>query len=134
MGTTNNRMFVAKRLFSLGSASAGIGVALGAFGAHGLKSMISAETLSVFETAVRYQMYHALGMIVTAWASTHWGIERRGFKAAGWCFVLGTILFSGSLYILCLTGERWLGAITPAGGVLFIAGWFLLFFSTLERG
>ncbi len=107
-----------------GSFSALIAVALGAFAAHGLKSRLEPDLLAIFETGARYQMYHALAMFVAAWAATvardnlaHW---------AGRCFLIGTVVFSGSLYALALTGTRWLGAITPFGGVLFLAGWTLL--------
>lgn len=96
-------------------------VALGAFGAHGLKNRLTPEMLTVFETGVRYQAYHALGLLLLA--------ALRGPDKAGWCFVGGILLFSGSLYALALTGVRWLGAITPLGGLLFLAGWALLAFS-----
>jgi uncharacterized membrane protein YgdD (TMEM256/DUF423 family) len=111
----------------LGCISAALGVAAGAFGAHGLKAMLSPDMLDVYETAVRYQMYHAFGLIAAGWASAPtFNIRSR---AAGWCFVAGTVFFSGSLYGLSLSGLRWLGAITPLGGVAFIAGWLLLAFS-----
>jgi uncharacterized membrane protein YgdD (TMEM256/DUF423 family) len=111
-------------LFLLGALSAGIGVGLGAFAAHGLRGRLEADMLNVFETGVRYQMYHALALLAVAWASARWpGPASNG---AGWCFVMGTVLFSGSLYLLSLTGHRWLGAITPFGGLFFIAGWLLL--------
>jgi uncharacterized membrane protein YgdD (TMEM256/DUF423 family) len=110
--------------FGLGAASAFIAVAAGAFGAHALRSRLSPELLAVFETAARYQMYHALALIATAWASVRWpgGLTHW----AGWLFVLGTLLFSGSLYALALSGVRWLGAITPIGGVAFLAAWVCL--------
>lgn len=92
-------------------------VALGAFGAHGLKTRVTPEMLAVFETGVRYQAYHALGLLALA--------ALKGPDKAGWCFVAGVALFSGSLYALALTGVRWLGAITPIGGVLFLVGWAL---------
>lgn len=98
-----------------------IAVAAGAFAAHGLKERLSPENLQVFETAARYQMYHALALLAVAWlAST---APSRAATVAGWGFVAGTILFSGSLYALVLTGTRWLGAITPIGGVAFLIGW-----------
>ncbi len=93
-------------------------VALGAFGAHGLKDRLTPELLAVFETGVRYQAYHALGLLMIA--------ALRGPDKAAWCFLGGIVLFSGSLYALALTGVRWLGAITPVGGLLFLAGWLLL--------
>jgi uncharacterized membrane protein YgdD (TMEM256/DUF423 family) len=80
--------------------------------------------LATFEVGVRYQMYHALGLIVVAWVQTKW--PSTLVVSSGWCFVLGTILFSGSLYLLTLSGIRWLGAITPLGGLAFIAGWLFL--------
>ncbi|MCU0950766.1 MAG: DUF423 domain-containing protein [Burkholderiaceae bacterium] len=110
--------------FSLGAASGAIAVAAGAFGAHGLKARVTPDLLVVFETAARYQMYHALALLAVAWAVSRWpGWRTRG---AGWCFVAGTLIFCGSLYALVGSGVRALGAITPVGGVLFIAGWLLL--------
>ena len=110
--------------FLLGSLAAGTGVALGAFAAHALRGRLGADMLNVFETGVRYQLYHALALLGVAWASTRW--PGAATTAAGWCFVAGTIVFSGSLYALSLTGQRWLGAITPLGGLAFIGGWLLL--------
>jgi uncharacterized membrane protein YgdD (TMEM256/DUF423 family) len=113
--------------FSLGALSALLSVAAGAFGAHALRSRLSPEFLAVFETAARYQMYHALGLLAVAWAVSRWpaGIAQW----AGWFFVIGTVLFSGSLYALALTGARWLGAVTPLGGVALLAGWLCLVLS-----
>lgn len=110
------------RTFALaGSVSAFIAVAAGAFGAHALRARLPADLLAVFETAARYQVYHALALLAVAIAAARWpGLPIR---AAGWLFIGGTILFSGSLYLLALTGTRWLGAITPLGGLLFLAGW-----------
>ena len=83
--------------------------------------------LAIYETAVRYQIYHAFALVATGWAADKWGLPNKsGFQIAGWCFGLGTILFSGSLYVLVLTDQRWLGAITPIGGVLFLVGWITL--------
>jgi uncharacterized membrane protein YgdD (TMEM256/DUF423 family) len=110
--------------FALGSASAFLAVAAGAFGAHALRGRLTPELLAVFETAARYQMYHALALLAVAWAVARW--PGPWPRAAGWCFAVGTVLFSGSLYALALTGLRWLGAITPLGGVAFLAGWALL--------
>ena len=121
-------------LFLLGAISASLAVALGAFGAHSIKSVVSTDMLAVFETGVRYQMYHAFGMLITALAYTHWGQKgTRGFLAAAWCFGLGTIFFSGSLYLLSFSGERWIGAITPIGGILFIGGWLALGYSAWKN-
>ncbi len=110
--------------FIIGAASAFVGVAVGAFGAHGLKNRLGAEMLTTYEVGVRYQMYHALALIVVAWAQTRWPGTLT--MASGWLFVIGTLLFSGSLYLLSLTGTRWLGAITPLGGLAFLAGWLCL--------
>jgi uncharacterized membrane protein YgdD (TMEM256/DUF423 family) len=110
--------------FLLGSLSALIAVAAGAFGAHTLRDNIPADLLATFETGVRYQMYHALALLAVAWAVTRWTNSLT--TLAGWLFVAGTLIFSGSLYTLSLTGARWLGAITPLGGVAFIGGWLCL--------
>jgi uncharacterized membrane protein YgdD (TMEM256/DUF423 family) len=108
--------------FQIAAACGFLAVALGAFGAHGLKSMLSSQgTADIFETAVRYQFFHALAMLVVA--------RLRPFPApVWWCFLIGIIIFSGSLFVLALTGLKWLGAITPIGGVAFLAGWLLLVF------
>jgi len=111
----------------LGALSGFIAVALGAFAAHGLKSRLAPDLLAVFETGARYQFYHVLALFAAAWV-----LERGGggaARAAGWCFVAGTLVFSGSLYALALSGLRWLGAITPLGGLAFLAGWLLLAWS-----
>ena len=110
--------------FTLGSVSAFLAVAAGAMGAHTLRGRLSPEMLAVFETAARYHMYHALALLGVAWALTRWpGLP---VSAAGWLFVAGTLIFSGSLYALSLSGVRWLGAITPLGGLAFLAGWLCL--------
>ena len=108
----------------LGALLACVAVGAGAFGAHGLRGRLTPDLLEVFETAVRYQMYHALGLLAVAWASEHW--PGTVTAAAGWLFVAGIVLFSGSLYLLSLTGTRWLGAVTPLGGAAFLAGWLAL--------
>ncbi|HEU4387461.1 MAG TPA: DUF423 domain-containing protein [Blastocatellia bacterium] len=113
-----------RMFFAIGAVSALIGVAAGAFGAHSLKARLDAEMLSIFEVAVRYQMYHAFGLIGVAWAHTRWPVG--AVTIAGWLFVIGTLLFSGSLYALSLSGVRWLGAITPLGGLAFLVGWACL--------
>jgi len=110
--------------FLLGAISAFIGVAAGAFGAHGLEERLHAEMLSVFEIGVRYQMYHAFGLLAAAWAYAK--RPSRLVSSGGWLFVLGTVLFSGSLYLLSITGLKWFGAVTPFGGISFLAGWFCL--------
>ena len=116
--------------FGLGALSALIAVAAGAFGAHALRERLAPDMLAVFETGARYQMYHALGLLAVAWASARWPGSTAG--PAGWLFVAGTILFSGSLYVLTLTGQRWLGAITPLGGLAFLAGWAALAWAALR--
>ncbi|MGQ0509444.1 MAG: DUF423 domain-containing protein [Betaproteobacteria bacterium] len=110
--------------FALGCVSGFLAVGLGAFGAHALKARLSPELLATFETGVRYQMYHALALLAVGWACTRW--PGTAVNASGWLFVAGTVIFSGSLYILSLTGVRWLGAITPIGGAAFLAGWLCL--------
>jgi uncharacterized membrane protein YgdD (TMEM256/DUF423 family) len=113
------------RLFAtLGALSAFLAVGAGAFGAHALRARLPADLLAVFETGARYQMYHALGLFAVAWAVTRW--PGPWPVRAGWLFLAGTLLFSGSLYGLALSGVRWLGAVTPLGGLCFLAGWLCL--------
>jgi uncharacterized membrane protein YgdD (TMEM256/DUF423 family) len=107
---------------AVGALSAAAAVAAGAFGAHALKARFGPELLAVWETAARYQMYHALALLALGPIAQAWG-GGRALRAAGWLFVVGTVLFSGSLYLLVLTGSRGLGALTPVGGVAFIGGW-----------
>jgi uncharacterized membrane protein YgdD (TMEM256/DUF423 family) len=102
----------------------GLGVALGAFGAHALRDHLSARQLAIFETGVRYQMYHALALFALAWAIGRW--PQRKFKAAAVLLIVGTVVFSGSLQLLALTGARWLGMVTPFGGIALIIGWALV--------
>ena len=116
--------------FLIGSLSGGLAVALGAFGAHALRARLTPDLLATFETGVRYQMYHALALLAVALAMTR-GPAAGLLSIAGWLFVVGTLLFSGSLYLLCLTQKRWLGAITPFGGLAFIAGWVCLALAAL---
>jgi len=110
--------------FTIGAWFAFAGVAAGAFGAHSLKSRINTEMLLVFEVGVRYQMYHAFGLIAAAWVQAKWPFALA--TSGGWFFVAGIILFSGSLYLISLSGLRWLGAITPIGGAAFLVGWVCL--------
>jgi uncharacterized membrane protein YgdD (TMEM256/DUF423 family) len=119
-----------RTFFALGALSALLAVAAGAFGAHALRGRLVPDMQTVFETGARYQMYHALALFVTAGAFTRW--PGGPVIAAGWLFVAGTVLFSGSLYLLALTGQRWLGAITPLGGLAFIAGWAALAWAALR--
>ena len=113
------------RLFAtLGSLSALIAVAAGAFGAHALRARLAPDLLAVFETGARYQMYHALALLAVAWIASRSPSPLTAW--AGWLFVIGTLLFSGSLYALALSGIRIFGAITPLGGLSFMAGWTCL--------
>lgn len=115
----------------LGSVFALLAVGLGAFGAHALRSRLEPDLQAIYETGVRYHFYHALALFVVAWLA-----ETRGSAwttAAGWAFTVGIALFSGSLYALSLSGLRWLGAVTPFGGVAFLAGWMLLLLAPFER-
>ena len=114
-----------ERLFViLGALSAAIGVGAGAFGAHALRARLEPRLLEVFETGARYQMYHAVALVLVGWAASRWPGSLT--TASGWLMVAGTVFFSGSLYALALTDIRVLGAITPIGGVCFIAGWLCL--------
>jgi uncharacterized membrane protein YgdD (TMEM256/DUF423 family) len=118
--------------FLLGAIFAGIAVAAGAFGAHSLKHLLDPARLAVFETAARYQMYHALGLCIVSWA----GERHPNVHVApiGWLFAIGILLFSGSLYALSISGNRWLGALTPVGGAAFMAGWALLAWDVWRSG
>ena len=120
-----------RTFFALGSLLAGIAVAAGAFGAHALRARLSVADLATFETGARYQMYHALALLAVAWAVQQWPGPLP--RAAGWLFVAGIVVFSGSLYTLVLTGQRWLGAVTPLGGVAFIVGWGCLVGAAMRR-
>lgn len=115
---------MSKIFLVIGSVLSFLGVAAGAFGAHGLRESLSMESLHTFEVAVRYQMYHSFALLVAGWALDKY--ERRQFVKAGWLFLAGVALFSGSLYLFILTGAEWLGALTPFGGLAFLAGWFFL--------
>lgn len=121
-----------KTFLLIGAVLGFLGVAFGAFGAHALKVRLSAEMLGVFETGVRYQMYHALAVLIVAAAIGSLG-NARLLVIAGWAFVAGILLFSGSLYALALTGVGVLGAVTPVGGLLFLAGWACLAIFALAR-
>ncbi len=101
-----------------------LSVALGAFGAHGLQERVEPRMIEIWETAARYQMYHALALFAVGWVMQQ--TQHTGATVAGWSFVAGTLIFSGSLYVMVLTGTKWLGAITPIGGTAMIVGWVAL--------
>lgn len=115
---------MSQRWFVIGSIAGAVGVGLGAFGAHGLKARVGPELVEVWETAARYHLIHALAILAAGWACERW--PGGAAAASGWLFLAGIVLFSGSLYALTLTGIRALGAITPIGGLCFIAGWLAL--------
>ena len=115
----------------LSTLSAFLAVAMGAFGAHALKAILSADMLAVYKTAVTYQMWHALGLGLIA-LLRHLHPQSRLIKYAGWLMFSGIVLFSGSLYILSLSGLKWLGMITPLGGVCFLTAWLLLMIFALS--
>lgn len=119
-------------MVTAGALLAGLAVAAGAFGAHGLRAVLSPADLTTFETAARYQMYHGLALVAAAWVAERWPGRLPGIAA--WCFIAGILLFSGSLYALVLSGVRVLGAITPLGGVAFLAGWACLALATRREG
>lgn len=122
----------AKLFLVLGCIAALLAVAVGAFGAHGLKARIAPELMSVYRTGVEYHFYHALGMVLVGLAAFHLPESAR-LRAAGWAMLAGILLFSGSLYLLALSGRAWLGTITPVGGTAFIAAWGL-FAAAVIRG
>jgi uncharacterized membrane protein YgdD (TMEM256/DUF423 family) len=115
-----------ERIFLILGALMGLlGVALGAFGAHALEATLKAnQREGTFQTATQYHLYHALALLAVAWAATRWPDNLTSW--AGYLFIVGIILFSGSLYALSITNQRWLGAITPLGGLAFLAGWVCL--------
>lgn len=116
----------------VGSLAALLGVAAGAFGAHALRQRMTPDMLAVFETGVRYQLVHALALLAVAWACTRW--PGRAVAASGAFFMAGIVLFSGSLYLLALTGIRSFGAVTPVGGLAFMLGWACLAWSAVLAG
>ncbi|MGH8539455.1 MAG: DUF423 domain-containing protein [Stenotrophobium sp.] len=115
---------------TFGAAYGFLAVAFGAFGAHALKARLSAEMLAVWRTGVEYQMYHALALLLIGLLTRQ--APSAALNAGGWCFAAGVLLFSGSLYALALSGVRVLGAVTPFGGLLFLAGWVLLGWSAIR--
>ncbi len=122
---------MSKTFFLIACVFSFLGVALGAFGAHALKQKLTPDMLQVFEVGVRYQMYHAFALFIVAWALHSWNLSSAA--AAGWWFIAGIFLFSGSLYALALSGVSWLGAITPLGGLSFLIGWLWLAWSAWKN-
>lgn len=116
--------------FALGAVAAFIAVAAGAFGAHALEGRVEPDRLETFDLAARYQMVHALALLAVAWATTRW--PGTATTAAGWLFLAGIVVFSGTLYGIGLGGPRWLGAITPIGGTAFLVGWAVLAWGALR--
>ena len=116
-----------RRLLAVGAALGGLGVALGAFGAHGLSARISAEALGWWHTAVEYQMWHALAVVALALSGRSW------VRLPAWLFVAGVLVFSGTLYAMALGAPHWFGAITPIGGLAMISGWALLAFRAMRH-
>lgn len=108
-------------LVRIGAISAGVAVAAGAFGAHGLKSVVSPAALEIWKTGVQYHLAHALAMLLVAALAGH--VELKAVQTVGKLFLVGQLIFGGSLYLLAVTGIKWLGAITPIGGVCFLLGW-----------
>ncbi len=115
---------------ALGSLLMLLGVAAGAFAAHGLKAHLSADNLDIWQTGARYHIYHALALFAVAFAATRW--QSSLISTAGWLFVAGVAVFAGSLYLLAVTNVKWLGAITPIGGLCFLAGWACLALGALR--
>lgn len=118
--------------FAIGALLGALGVAAGAFGAHALRGRLTPDMMDTFETGVRYHLVHTLALLAVAWAVTRW--PGPATSAAGWLFLAGILLFSGSLYGLSFTGIRALGAITPFGGVAFITGWLALAWGVWQGG
>lgn len=118
-------------LLAIGGILAGLGVAAGAFGAHQLKGSLSADMLDVFHTAALYQMLHGIAIVAVAGAMAHF--NRNRLRGACWLFVAGIVLFSGSLYVLALTGNPAFGMVTPLGGIAFLAGWAMVVAGTKRR-
>lgn len=122
---TDQRTRLSGSFFALsGAVAGGLAVLAGAFGAHALRARLEPGQLAVFETAARYQIYHALALLAAAWLLDRTG--QAAARLAGWLFLGGIVVFSGSLYILSLSGLAWMGAVTPVGGAAFIAGWIAL--------
>ena len=129
---TSQISMISRWVLSAGSGFALLAVVLGAFAAHGLKAVLDAQQLALFETASRYQMYHALALLVVGVMLTNPQFPRSLLKLAAIAFILGIILFSGSLYLLALVGVSWLGTITPLGGIVLLSGWLVMMIAALK--
>ena len=116
-------MDITRIFLAIASILAGLSVAAGAFASHALRERLTERSLLIFETAARYQMYHALALLIVALLLTHYPTPPASVITAGVAFIVGVVIFSGSLYALSFTGVKWLGAITPLGGVAFLVGW-----------
>lgn len=121
----------AKLVIQISALSGFLAVALGAFGAHGLKKKLSQELMSVYQTAVEYHFVHTLALLAVGLLIQQWG-KSAALTTSASAFTIGIILFSGSLYLLSITGSRWLGPITPIGGLAFLTGWISLFWAALR--
>ncbi len=119
-----------RTFLALGALFGFLGVALGAMGAHALSGRLAPDRLALYETAARYQMYHALALVAVAWVADRF--PGGAASGAGWAFVAGILIFSGTVYALAFGAPRWLGAITPIGGLCFLAGWLLLAWAALR--
>jgi uncharacterized membrane protein YgdD (TMEM256/DUF423 family) len=120
-----------RQILAVGAVLAGVAVMIGAFGAHMLRPRLSERMMEVFETGVRYHMFHSMALLFSGWAYLQFEVPI--FRKAAWAFITGLILFSGSLYLLALSDIRWLGAITPLGGLCFMTGWICLAIGFLRR-
>ena len=125
------RMVTGRQIVALGAVLAGVAVAAGALGAHMLRPRLSEKMMDVFETGVRYQMFHAFALVLSGWASMQ--TETTIFRKAAWSFLAGIVIFSGSLYTLALSDTGWVGAMTPIGGLCFLAGWSYFAIGFLRR-
>ncbi len=121
-----------KTFLLLGSINAFLAVALGAFGAHGLRSKLSAEMLAIYQTGIQYHMFHAVGLMIVGLVF-QWISNSSVMIWAGWSMIFGILIFCGSLYILSISGVRWFGAITPIGGLGFLAGWLLFAYAIFKQ-
>ena len=121
----------ARTFLAAGAIAAFLAVALGAFGAHALKSRLAPEMLAVWHTGIEYHVFHALGLLAVGIVAIHLP-DSTLLRWSGWLMLAGIVLFSGSLYILALSGERWIGAVTPVGGLAFLTAWVLFLAAVLK--